>query len=286
MLARLFCVYLAFVKTPISYPGGKSRAVKKLYEFVSDVQFDTYVEPFLGGGSFALYITQMRPDVKVVVNDAFRPLYCFWKILKDRPEELTKELYQKRQEVVSEQECRELFSLCHKMMGRKSTSNFDLAVSFYVVNKMSYGGVMNGVENFSRYNASKKFTEFAINKLTFCSEVIQNWVIKHKDYTEVTRKNSSENTLTYLDPPYDITHSTLYGKNAELHKSFDHQLFSEFCQSQMKSGVKLLVSYNQEMAECFPGWEASVFPLWYSMQTTSRYQSEQEQRLELVLKNF
>ena len=46
-------------KTPLRYPGGKSRACKKMEPFIPDLRFyDVYYEPFLGGGSVALHITK------------------------------------------------------------------------------------------------------------------------------------------------------------------------------------------------------------------------------------
>ena len=44
-------------KTPLRYPGGKSRACKKMEPFFPDLRdYDVYYEPFLGGGSVALHI--------------------------------------------------------------------------------------------------------------------------------------------------------------------------------------------------------------------------------------
>ena len=46
-------------KTPLRYPGGKSRACKKMEPFIPDLRdYEVYYEPFLGGGSVALHITK------------------------------------------------------------------------------------------------------------------------------------------------------------------------------------------------------------------------------------
>ena len=43
------------LKTPLRYPGGKSRACTKLDQFIPDLRgFKEYREPFLGGGSVAI----------------------------------------------------------------------------------------------------------------------------------------------------------------------------------------------------------------------------------------
>ena len=45
-------------KTPLRYPGGKSRAVQKLFGFVPENKYNELREPFLGGGSFAIEWTK------------------------------------------------------------------------------------------------------------------------------------------------------------------------------------------------------------------------------------
>ena len=77
------------LKTPLRYPGGKSRAVKKMAEFFP--LFDDYKEfrePFIGGGSVALYITQMYPKLDIWVNDLYEPLYNFWRELQENGNEI------------------------------------------------------------------------------------------------------------------------------------------------------------------------------------------------------
>ena len=79
------------LKTPLRYPGGKSRAIKKLDPDLPK-QFKEFREPFLGGGSMALHVTQARPDTKVWVNDAYFNLFNFWNQLKNNGTRLHEEL--------------------------------------------------------------------------------------------------------------------------------------------------------------------------------------------------
>ena len=46
------------LKTPLRYPGGKSRAVKKMDQYFPDLRnYVEFREPFLGGGSVAIHIS-------------------------------------------------------------------------------------------------------------------------------------------------------------------------------------------------------------------------------------
>ena len=72
------------LKTPLRYPGGKSRACTKMDQYLLKVSDSKeYREPFLGGGSVAIHITKKYPHLDVWVNDLYTPLYTFWKVLQD-----------------------------------------------------------------------------------------------------------------------------------------------------------------------------------------------------------
>ena len=50
------------LKTPLRYPGGKSRACEKMGPYFPDLRnYDEFREPFLGGGSVAIYVTKKYP---------------------------------------------------------------------------------------------------------------------------------------------------------------------------------------------------------------------------------
>ena len=71
------------LKTPLRYPGGKSRAVSKLFQFIPDLKgVKEYREPFLGGGSVALEVTKRYPKIEMWVNDLYEPLTNFWQQLQ------------------------------------------------------------------------------------------------------------------------------------------------------------------------------------------------------------
>ena len=52
------------LKTPLRYPGGKSKAIKTLSQWYPKV-ISEYREPFIGGGSIAIDITKSNPNIPV-----------------------------------------------------------------------------------------------------------------------------------------------------------------------------------------------------------------------------
>ena len=72
------------LKTPLRYPGGKSRACTKMEPYFPDLRdFKEFREPFLGGGSVAIHVSKKYPTLKIWVNDLYEPLVNFWKTLQD-----------------------------------------------------------------------------------------------------------------------------------------------------------------------------------------------------------
>ena len=72
------------MKSPLRYPGGKTRAIKHLLPHIPEGDI---CSPFLGGGSLELLLAE---DRKVYAYDAFYPLYNFWNcLLTDRDQLVT-----------------------------------------------------------------------------------------------------------------------------------------------------------------------------------------------------
>ena len=80
---------LKLIKTPLRYPGGKSKASTKMDQYFPDFsKYKEYREPFLGGGSVAIEIGKRYPHIDIWVNDLYEPLYNFWKVLQSDGDKL------------------------------------------------------------------------------------------------------------------------------------------------------------------------------------------------------
>ncbi len=66
------------MKSPLRYPGGKTRACDILDEIINEKGFDksVVISPFFGGGSFEFFL-RTKYDSKLIVNDKFKPLISF-----------------------------------------------------------------------------------------------------------------------------------------------------------------------------------------------------------------
>ena len=270
------------LKTPLRYPGGKSRALSKLFQYLPDLsQVKEYREPFLGGGSVALEITKRYPKMNIWVNDLYEPLTNFWKTLQDDGYKMYKRLQELKSRYPDQGSARGLFLEAKDLVNDDSVSPLYRACAFYVINKCSFSGLSES-SSFSRQASDSNFSMRGINKLPGYTTLIQNWKITNGRYQELLTDDKS--VFTYLDPPYDIG-SNLYGRKGDMHKSFDHDGFATICD---RFVGPQLVSYNssQLVKERFQGWTVAEFAHTYTMRSVGSYNTDQASRTELVLMNY
>ena len=271
-----------YLKTPLRYPGGKSRAVKKMAPYFPDFHnYTEFREPFLGGGSVALYVSQMYPHLDIWVNDLYTPLATFWKVLQTEGIELYNELIQLKTRYPDPSSARGLFNEAKDYLTQGNREDFHVAVSFYIINKCSFSGLSES-SSFSPQASDSNFSMRGIEKLRFYEQVIERWSITQLSYHHMM-PNTKE-TFTYLDPPYEIK-PKLYGKSGSMHKGFDHDEFAHTCNTSVGDQM---VSYNSSnlIKDRFNSWNAHEYDHTYTMRSVGDYMKDQQQRKELVLTNY
>ena len=272
------------LKTPLRYPGGKSRAIKKMAQYFPNLgEYDEYREPFLGGGSVALHVAQTYPNISIWVNDLYEPLYTFWKQLQISGTKLTNELRQLKSRYPDRGSARGLFLEAREYLNRDlfNSEPFHRAISFYVVNKCSFSGLTES-SSFSAQASDQNFTMRGIEKLPYYSQVIQKWHITNLSYEKLM--TNDDGVFLYLDPPYSIK-DNLYGKKGTMHSGFSHETFHKTCD---KYKVDQMISYNSDnlIKERFHGWKAQEYDHTYTMRSVGDYMKDQQKRKELILLNY
>ena len=270
------------LKTCLRYPGGKSRAVVKMDPYFPDLRnYNEFREPFLGGGSVAIYITKKYPDLDIWVNDLYEPLVNFWQQLQMFGADLSNALTTLKSTCNTPDKARQLFLVSKEKINDKDLSNFDRAVAFYIVNKCSFSGLTES-SSFSAQASNANFSLRGIEKLPEYSKLIENWRITNYSYDYLMDGNKG--AFMYLDPPYDIK-DNLYGRKGSMHKGFDHDKFAADCDV---NDMDQLVSYNSDqlVKDRFKNWNAAEFDLTYTMRSVGEYMREQKQRKELLLFNY
>jgi len=270
------------LKTPLRYPGGKSRACEKMGPYFPDLRnYDEFREPFLGGGSVSIHITKKYPNLDIWVNDLYEPLVNFWQVLQTFSGDLRDTLSREKSNNNNPEAARELFLASKDMINDTTLTSVDRAVAFYIVNKCSFSGLTEG-SSFSPQASNANFSLRGIEKLPEYSKLIGNWRITNYSYDYLMDGNKG--AFMYLDPPYDIK-DNLYGRKGSMHKGFDHDKFAADCDS---NDMDQLVSYNSDqlVKDRFNNWKAAEFDLTYTMRSVGEYMRDQKQRKELLLFNY
>jgi DNA adenine methylase len=217
-------------KSPLRYPGGKTRAVKILQTYLNEHYSTrtTLLSPFFGGGSFELSCAAR--GYSVYGNDLFLPLYTFWMVAKSNPtalqESVTATLPVSKEAFLERR--RNIVSLSKPL---------EIATSYFIVNRCSFSGA-TFCGGYSAEAAEKRLNAAAIRRL---GEVnLENVTFSNLDANDFLLEHpEGENTVVYADPPYFIE-SYIYGKDGDMHENFDHEKFAKTIQTRND----WMVSYN------------------------------------------
>lgn len=268
-------VKISMIRSPLRYPGGKSRAVMRIAALVPF--FDEFREPFVGGGSVFIHLKQKFPDRRFWINDKYSELIAFWRNLQAEPDSLLEQIWQWKREFI-------VGKTLHKFL-RENIASFDdlkCAAAFFVFNRISFSGTTES-GGFSEQAFELRFTDSSIHRLKPMPEVLQGIRVTNFDYETVVSA-PGENVFLFLDPPYfSARTSALYGKNGNLHKQFDHECFAEVMKS---CRHRWLITYDDSplIRELYSFAYVADWDLMYGM----RNQTLESNQLgsELFISNF
>ena len=275
------------LKTPLRYPGGKSRATDFLFgsENMPIESIKEYREPFLGGGSCALAFTKKFPQVPVWVNDKYYNLYCFWLTLQKEGKKLADKLHSVKDELDGSSDPLQAHLDYYHVMreGLKNADNeFDIAWQFYIMNRCSFSGLGETTGSFSKDAVGVLFNHRLISKLPKFSYLMKNWKLTNEDYS--TLFDDNPDAFVFADPPYDIS-TCIYGNKGDMHDTFDHKEFHDCVDN---SGNRIMITYNsnETLRSAYTGWEQREWDLTYTMVSTKKYREEEHTKKELLLLNY
>ncbi|MCS7245930.1 MAG: DNA adenine methylase [candidate division WOR-3 bacterium] len=267
---------MAMVKSPLRYPGGKSKALRFLEKFIPE--FKEFREPMCGGASMTLYLAQKRPSARFIMGDINYDLFCFWKELKERPGKLIEEIK------LVKKNFREGRKLFEELLTRRTLNLdcFQRAVDFFVLNRITFSGTVD-CGGYSEEAFKKRFTESSIERLWTVSNVLQRVELYHGDYEHLLNLPGNE-VFIFLDPPYySATASKLYGRKGSLHTGFDHERLASLVK---ECPHKLMVTYDnsQYIRNLYRGFYMVEWRLKYGMTNYGRnYLREGD---ELLIANY
>ena len=245
--------------------GGKSRLAKRI---ISEIPGHTcYVEVFAG----AAWVLFRKPESKVeVINDYSRDVANLYRVLQNHLEEFTRQF---KFQIVSREEWERLNSLPPEAL-----TDIQRAAQFYYLQKMSFGGKVNG-RTFGTATTAKP----RINLLRIEEELSETHLrlarvmVENQNYQDCIKRYDRLHTFFYIDPPYYDCEND-YGKDM-----FGKEDFQALADQLATIKGKFLLSLNDkpEVREIFKNFDISNADTTYS--TGNRGPKKVS---ELIIKNY
>lgn len=226
------------MKAVLKYPGAKNRIANKIIKFIP--KHTLYCEPYFGSG--AIFFNKL-PCYNEIINDIDDQVYNFFKVLREREDELIKAIKMTP------------YSRTEYINSYKSDGNIDeveKARRFAIKCWQGFGcgnkyknGFRRGIGQTSP-NPAKAWAELEVT-LKSATKRLKNAQIENIDAIELINliKSNSE-AFIYIDPPYLQSTRKKYLYNHELSDS-DH---IKLLESIKCCNCKIMISgYESDMYE-------------------------------------
>lgn len=259
------------MKPLVKWSGGKSDELDKIKSHMP-LSFDTYLEPFVGGG--ALFF-DIKPQ-KAVINDIHPELTNLYRQIKEGNGPL---LYEAMKDISIDEDnyyfMRDVF---------EPEDDFERALQFYYLRKTCYRGML-------RYNRDGKFNipygrYKSINvddlKDDEYKNIFTNTTILNKDFAFVFDNFNNPDNFCFIDQPYDSVF-TDYGY-CEFKRDDQERLANHFKTTQIK--CLMIVGETEYIRNLYDGYIVDTYPKKYKFKLHSGRIGNSINTNHLVIKNF
>lgn len=252
--------------TPLRYPGGKGKitnAIKLLLKN-NNLIGANYIEPYAGGAGVAINLLLDQTVSNIHINDLNFPVYSFWKVLKDNPEYLCKNI----QDTLI---CIEEWHIQSEIFKNyKNYSIEEVAFATFFLNRTNrsgilQAGVIGGKNQEGNWKLDTRFNKKnLIRRIENIAVFNKNITVTNLDAKElIPNICTSKNNFVYLDPPY-------YKKGKGLYQNFyEHSDHAEIAYLIQSSTLKhWIVSYdnNQNIIDFYKKNRSIIYHLNYTAQ--------------------
>ena len=182
------------VRPPMPYSGGKQRVADQIAAILDKIPHSGYVEPFAGALSVLL---AKQPSAMETINDLDGDIVAFWRVLRDRPDELERVCAltpHARDEMLTARQ-------------RHDVDDLERARRVWVQLTQSRGARLTPsgwrfVHGGNGLSLSRYLTGY-LARIQPAAERLKHVSLEHRPAQHlITAYGSTEENLLYLDPPY------------------------------------------------------------------------------------
>ena len=203
------------IKYLVRWVGGKNRLIPEIDKRIPkdiNAQYDTYIEPFVGGGSVMFHILNNYNFKKIYVNDKNKELINLYLSIKNFPKEMVDKIEKLDLKYLSldVSKKKEMYHLIRNYYNRIKLKdekiNLEKANLLMFLMRMCFNGVYR-VNKKGEFNTSigsfltRSFRKISKEEIFTISEQLENVIFFSKDFSEL-EDLISDKTFFYLDPPY------------------------------------------------------------------------------------
>ena len=259
------------LKPLIKWSGGKSDEIKR-FEKYFPVNFNKYIEPFVGGGSVYFYLN----PTNAVISDVHSELIDLYKNIGEGKMNY---IYEFMEKTPNDEET--YYNVRDKMPINNSLDN---AKRFYYQRKTCFRGML-------RYNKNGKFNipfgrykTINYNDLTNKSyeDLLSRTEILNKGFEYIFENYNDENNFMFLDPPYD-SEFTDYGY-CQFGKEEQKKLAEIFKTTKIK--CLMVIGKTKFIEELYNGYIVDEYDKKYKFKLYAGRVGDEINTKHLVIKNY
>jgi len=196
----------------LKWVGGKTQLIPEITKYIPK-EFNTYVEPFMGGGALFFHLWNEGRFKKAVYNDFNSEIINLYEVLRGRPEELMATI----DALVEQGFSRDTFNFIRARgysftegcsLEQYQREEVDLAARTLYLNKTCFNGLYRqnkkGEFNSPWGKKTEGVTIYDRNNIMACSEALSllHCLPMNGDFDSATDYAFDENDVCFLDPPY------------------------------------------------------------------------------------
>lgn len=258
------------MKSPIKWMGGKNRSVDLILSIMP--KHYTYVEPFFGAGW--IFFAKDKANVEIL-NDINGDLINFFEIIRTQYEQF-------EERICYTLKSKDLFMEYRQTMSDKNLSPLERAFRFYYVNQNAFGGLVRynskGICNspYMRHPKRKPGGSYwELDKIINAHKRLKDVSIENDDFKIIITKYDTEDTLFFLDPPYECKSGKYNGE-----PTFDYDELLTQCRN-IKG--KFILTLNSGLEDKFKEFYIMPNDVHYSIGCTTNSSKTYK---EIIVTNY
>ena len=267
------------MKPLCKWSGGKRNEIK-LFEDYFPKEYNTFIEPFIGGGAVYFHLNFAGRNV---INDIHPDLVNFYRMISEGH---SSDIY----DLVSSWGTTENDYYYYRGGGKKVTigfkpsNNIEKAAQFYYLRKTCFRGMLryNSKGGFNIPWGKYKTVDFSNLKNDEYRKLLERTEVNLGSYKDIFERYNSPDNFVFLDPPYDSEFND-YGFD-DFNQQSQRDLYELFITTSNKCMV--VISDTPLIRELYGEHIKFVYPKKYSFKIYGGRVGEEIDKNHLVITNY